>query len=209
VLRLAQSLRLSADRFGTRDELHDWSASLCERGETLPDPLVALWSLADAVRDHGLDGAAAMRAIDAARAPTDADLALSLMALAGRAKAKHEAAGSWRSTSDRTRQLAAWLATGAQALLDPSRVAAALVSTDRYRSHERFYFRATLFGHHLLTEPLPLERALRDRATRVLLARQLGQLVPPECASHPAVRYPLTAVESMMRGQGLSAYVNG
>jgi lysine-N-methylase len=209
VIRLPDTLPLAADRAGTPAELSRWSHVLCERVAGVVDPLAALWSLADAVRDYGLALEPSLQAVDAPAVPDEAALAFPLMALSGRAAAKLEAVRSWRSERDRTQQLAVWLAAGAQALLEPTRVEQALAGAELHRRHERFYLQATLFGHHLAIEPVPLDRALRDRATRLLLARQLAHDVPDECASHPAVPYPLTAVESMMRAQGLSAYTRG
>jgi len=83
-----------------------------------------------------------------------------------------------------------------------------LVQAPSYGDHESFYFRATLYGRHLAAYEAPLEPALRDRAVRLLLARQLGSLIDTNWRQDPAANYPLTVVEAMMRGHGLWAYVN-
>jgi lysine-N-methylase len=209
VVRLTEPVDVAEGRSASLAQLHAWSAALCEQIPAVDDPLAALWSLASCVRTDGLNVTASLRCLKRPASPPEEELVQPLMALAGRTQAKHESLARWRSAADRTRQLAAWLQTGAAALLDPTQLAERLAKPDQRVAHERFYLIASLFGHHLVSDSLTLEQSLRDRATRLLLARQLPLCVPPSCAEHPSVPYPLAAVESMMRGQGLSAYAHG
>jgi lysine-N-methylase len=83
-------------------------------------------------------------------------------------------------------------------LLDPT----ARTDAARFRRDELFFLRVLLHGHQLAGE-LPLARALRDRAVRLILARALPDALPE---GDPARAHPLALVEAMMRGHGLAVY---
>jgi len=206
VVRLPRLVAATAEKPASRDELRAWAMAVEPALGDLENPLGALWALADAVRSEGLSPRAAVRAIERATAPPASALTYPVMMLAARAEARRQTVVAWRSERDPSRELSAWLAQGARALSDAATVAKRLVEPNDPVEHERFYLRATVFGHHLVTAHLSVEQALRDRATRLLLARQLRHDVLPSCANHPAAPYPLTAVEAMMRGQGLEGY---
>jgi lysine-N-methylase len=207
IVRLPEIITVSESHRATRDELRTWSKALVELTVNLDDPLAAFWCLADAVREAGLSPEAAREVLRGATPPPSISLGFPLMKLASIAQAKEEMLRHLGAdATDRTSQLALWLSRGAQELLKHDAVDHLLEAPPQFPGHERFYFRATLFGHHLVATEMTIEQALRDRALRLLLARQLGSDVPEECADHPAAAYPITAVESMMRGQGLDRY---
>ncbi len=115
--------------------------------------------------------------------------------------------GETNGKPDTARRITEWTAEASKSLLDSATVGRLLDAPERFLGHERFYFEATIFGHHLVRAGLTIERALRDCALRLLLARRLGEEVPESYADHPAATYPLTIVESMMRGQGIERYM--
>src|SRR5690606_27006597 len=144
----------------------------------------------------------ASRAALGAPPPPSAALGFHLMALAGTTADKRATVDGWRGEADRVRRLASWLDDAARALVDRSVAEARLAAGPGVLArHEAFHLRALVHGHLLVGE-LSLFQALRDRAIRQLLARR-AFLQPID---DPSARYPLTAVEAMMRGQGLEAY---
>lgn len=204
IVRLPAAILVSPEHACDRAELRRWADAVLVHTAETDDGVAALWSLADAAGDHGLSVEAARAALARAAPPAPAALMVPLMSLAARAQAKDESLQAWRSTVDRTRQLSHWLSHAAQALQEPACLKRQLAQGPRQRSHEQFYLRACIFGHQLIEDDRTVEQGLRDRATRLLLARQMGDQVPEGCQDHPAVPYPITAVESMMRGQGLA-----
>jgi lysine-N-methylase len=201
VVRLPEQIRLDGETMAPRAELRRWSAAIASAVPPQIDGVAALWGLAEAVREEGLDVEATHVAV-AAPPPSSAALGFHLMALAGTTADKRATVDGWRGRTDRVRRLASWLDDAAQALLDRSVVEARLgEGPGPLAGHEAFHLRALIHGH-LLAGELSLFQALRDRAVRQLLARQ-AFLSPVD---DPSARYPLTAVEAMMRGQGLEAY---
>ncbi len=209
IVRLPAEIFVTPETMAPRIALRRWACGIAERFETIDDGVAACWALGAAVLDSGLSVAAAHRALDQAAPPPPGALSMRLMALAGTTRAKRESAAAWRSDRDRARRLSGWLDDAAQALLEPATVEARLAEAAPWVDQERFYLRATIFGHHLWSREQSLAQALRDRATRLLLARQAASSVPTECRDDASVPYPLTAVEVMMRGQGLGAYAKG
>ncbi|MBW2457919.1 MAG: YkgJ family cysteine cluster protein [Deltaproteobacteria bacterium] len=207
--RLPEEIAVTPEATAPRGELRSWADALCARLEGMSDGVAGCWALGAAVDEAGLSIGAAELALEQASPPAPTALAMRLMALAGATSGKRESTAAWRSERDRARRLSVWLDDAAQALLDPAAVAARLAEGARWLAHERFYLRATLFGHHLWSREQSIAQALRDRATRLLLARQLAESVPPECQDDAAAPYPLTAVEVMMRGHGLVGYAKG
>jgi len=207
VVRLPPVITVSELQQATRAELRAWSELILARIADITDPPAFWWSLADAVREGGLAESAVGAALAHATPPPALSLGFPLMKLASRAQAKEEALRALDpAPEDRTYQLSRWVSVGAQALLRGSVVEELLSVPPPHPEHERFYLEATIFGHHLVTPGLTLEQALRDRLLRLLLARQLGREIPPECSAHPAAPHPLVAVESLMQGQGLENY---
>jgi lysine-N-methylase len=100
--------------------------------------------------------------------------------------------------------LAIWLDGAAQSLIELAEARARLGAPTHAR-HEAFYVKTLVFGHQLVSHQLSLVATLRDRAIRVLLARAAVSCAPDD----PSSSAPLTAVEAMMRGQGLDAYAVG
>ncbi len=207
--RLPLEIAVTPETTAPRAELRHWAAGVAERFDAVDDGVAAFWALGAAVLESGLSVPAAHQALDQAAPPTVGALTMRLMALAATTRAKRDSVAGWRSDQDRARRLSIWLDDVAQALLEPATAQARLADRPGLADHERFYFRATLFGHHLWSREQSLAQALRDRAIRLLLARQAACSVPPECQDDASVPYPLTAVEVMMRGQGLAAYAKG
>ena len=210
VIRLAESIEIAPGVTAPLAALRPWSDAVLAALDGV-DPIALVWSLAEAIGEQGLTVGGVERAVANPTPATVAELSrkfqgLRMLALAGKTRSKRESAASWRSTKDRTRRLSAWLDEAAQALLEPA-VVTRLLAQAPMIEQERFYVQAAVFGHRLVGD-LPLTLALKDRATRLLLARQMAACVP-DGFQDPSVAFPITAVEAMMRGQGLAGYATG
>lgn len=206
IARLPEALPITPARSEACERLAAWSDAVV--AAPVQDAVSAFWALSDAVSAHGLDAAAALRALETASPPPPGALGEWLLCLAGKTADKHATSRAWRAEADRTRRLSAWLDDAARSLTDLSHIAARLQDAASSRWQEAFYFRSTLWGHQLAGR-LPLAQALRDRAVRLLLARQCARQIPAASAADPAAQHPITAVEAMMRGQGLDGYAVG
>jgi lysine-N-methylase len=208
VALLPDLIAIDAERAAPREAVIAWSRALASVAATLGDPLAAFWTLAATIGSEGLAAISpegAQAALAASAAPAAAELGLPLMQLASSIQGAAETFGAWRAPGDVTRALVAWLVGAARSLLDADLVEELLAGPDAGLDHERFYFRTTLFGHHLVRVDAPLDQALRSRAVRLLLARALGRRGPGDCASHPAARAPLAAVEMLLHAMGVEA----
>ena len=214
IVRLPEQLALTAERTASRAELRSWSEALALPLTQLSDGVAACWSLAQSTIEHGLEPAAAVAALAQAAAPSAPSLGFRLLALAGTTRDKKESAAGWRSEHDRARKLSDWFDEVAQGMLEPAVATELLEQGALEPRHESFYLSAIIHGHLLVDDKLNLVQALRDRATRLLFARalarsvRLGQ-VPEPCRDDPSLGCPITAVEAMMRGQGLRSYAMG
>ena len=208
IIRLPEAVQVTSDHEVSLAELRTWTAAVLDGATPSLDTVAAFWSLAAAVDSHGLDPAAAQRALRKPRLPGSTELGPWLAALRAVTDDRNQGAQKWRSQHDRARSLHGWIAHAAAELVVTEKLESCLVQAPSYGDHESFYFRATLYGRHLAAYEAPLEPALRDRAVRLLLARQLGSLIDTNWRQDPAANYPLTVVEAMMRGHGLWAYVN-
>lgn len=207
IATLPATVRVNDQLDAPRAALRRWSVRALEAVQGCDDAVAAWWALADAANEGGIDGP--IRPLAGQQPPSASALGFQLMALAAATADKRETTVGWRSVGDRARRLSAWLDIAAQALLDPKVAAARLEGAARHGLSEAFHLRALLWGHQLVSPKLTLVQSLRDRAVRVLLARQCAEAVPDDCADDPSAGFPLTAVEAMMRGQGLDAYVVG
>jgi len=72
-------------------------------------------------------------------------------------------------------------------------------------AHERFYLAALAWGHRLAVEGRPLAHGLRDRATRVLAARAMASVAPPDDTASDA---PLALVEAAVRNLSIAGYAD-
>jgi lysine-N-methylase len=161
-------------------------------------PVDALWSLAEAVEQHGLDEAATLAAL---RSPSSPDVNAVLpwiRALSERASSRVASASAWRSPRDRSLTASREIAAAAASLVDPAALAPALAAPAADADAEAFYLRAVIHGHQIIGR-LPLAFALRDRAVRLVVARAYAALFPD-------VRRPLTILEAMLRGHGMEIY---
>ncbi len=202
IVRLPETVRLTADRTASAAELHAWSAAVVA-SPAPADAVAWLLDAADRIERSGLTSAD-----EAAAAPPAEGRAQDLLAdvrafHAGLERRAREAA-TWRSERDFARQAVTWLERATATLLANGLAGAPAVPLDA--SREAFYVRAAIFGHALaLDEDVPLTRALRDRAIRLLLARAMGPLLA--AAPSPidrALREPIAVVDGTMRAQGLS-----
>jgi lysine-N-methylase len=211
VVALPEHIRLHADATAPRAALRRWSVVVLDAIDELGplDGVAVYWALADEVAAHGLDTAPLRSGLNKWAPPRSAALGLWLLALAAKTADKRETTAAWRGKRDRSRRLSAWLDQAAQALLEPKLLEDRLSGPGPNAAHEAFHLRSTVWGHQLVSRQLTLEQSLRDRAIRLLLARQCAEAVPEESVGDPSARYPLTAVEAMMRGQGLDAYAAG
>lgn len=208
VVVLPETIAITAAASAARATFAAWSSAVVE---VLPaiddgaaDPVALLWSMARAIEAHGLDVEATRAAIQAPSGPTQAEIATAVAALIARAEARVETADAWRGARDRSRLVSHWIAAAARALRDADKLDAALVEAS-FRRDELFFLHAQVHGR-LLAGEAPLAVALRDRALRLLLARALAPELPP---SEPSRAHPLSLVEVMMRGHGMSAYTQG
>jgi hypothetical protein len=209
IAKLPPRIAVTPEQDAPREQLAPWADAVCAALGADADAVATLWSLAQAVGDHGLDPDAAVRALAQPTPPVAAAIGFRVLALAGKTADKRESTAAWRSPRDRARRLSVWLDHAAQALTDIGTAAARLSGPDGFERQEAFYLRSTLWGHQVVSHRRSLAQSLRDRAIRVLLARQCAREVVAECADDPSARYPLTAVEAMMRGQGLDGYSQG
>jgi lysine-N-methylase len=201
VLRLPEQIALNRHRKATPTALRTWTQAIMECETS--DGVAACWALADAVDDHGLSRDSWADTFAATPPATDA-LAKPLARLAAEAKLLAQASQA-RLPSDRTRVLAEWTAAAATSLTDRKTLSARLATVGD-ATQEQFYLRATFWGYHLVDRGQRLTRALRDRAIRLLLARQMWAAPTAAGTTDVAAAFPLTAVEAMMRGQNLEKY---
>jgi lysine-N-methylase len=195
-LSLPEQIAVSDEESVGRRVLVAWSRAIRDIGGA--DVPGAVWALADAA-PGGLDAERAAAAMRAPRPLLAPDLSPWIAALAERARAVLDLA-SWRSKADPVRVTLGWIAEASTRLSDAAALARAL--DDRsFAAQEAFWLRASIHGYHMVDE-LPLDRALRERAVRLVVARAL----PAIAADEHAARYPLAVVEAMMRGHGLKAY---
>lgn len=175
---LPQTIRVDGARTVDRSELARWSRSL-----EVPDADAAAfaWGLAAAIEGDGLS-ASAEPALDETEARRWIDAAT---AHAGAVSAK---LAPWQG--DRS------LAMRVIAAIGGANVAIATRSDER----ERFYLRASIFGHAGVANGPPIATLLRDRAIRILLARAIAD------EADPMFRDPLPLVEAVMRNYRLRAY---
>jgi lysine-N-methylase len=205
---LPERIQLTAAATATRADFVAWSdavrAAVAAGGAS--DVPSLFWALAGGVEAHGLGFSALEDALRAAWSQPPQGLRAWTSALRARAAAKLAASEAWRSPRDRVRRMAGWIDAAARALdedcAEPTRWDAPAV--EALARDEAFYLHAVLFGHHLAGAQ-PLASALRDRALRCLLARRVR--VPLDEPAN-AQRHPLAAVEALMRGQGMDAYVD-
>jgi lysine-N-methylase len=177
-----------------------------KRALALPtsDGIASLWGFADAVERDGLDAALEPDPSP----PPAAAMGYLLLSLAARTADNRLTVAGWRSERDRARRLAEWLDDAAQLLLEPAIQRDRLAGPDMLVEQERFFVRACLHGYQLGIGQRSVVQGLRDRAIRLLLARQLANTDPGVAADDPSVAYPITAVEVAMRGQGLASYAS-
>lgn len=204
ITRLPDEIRIHGVTTAPSRALRAWSEAVC--GATIRDGVAAFWRLADAVEAAGLDPEAARAAAESTSPPTAELLARHLDAVAKLAETRREAAAE-RADRDRIRVLAEWAALAANALADATRVDDRLAEVP-HPDRERFYLRAVVWGHHLAQRRLSLADALRDRALRLLLARQMAKSQTTAAAADPSAAYPITGMEAMMRGQALERYAD-
>jgi lysine-N-methylase len=200
---LAVELSITEAARAARGDAVAWSRRALARVEAEPGDLPALfWSLARDVEARGLEGPHASGP-PPALAAAEARPWLEALAPAAAHRAREEA--SFRSPRDLARLGARWIADTSARLLEPEALAALLTAPAPRPDLERFYARAVLHGHALFTAGLPLTRALRDRAVRLLVARAATLVPPPDDA---AFEHPLAVVEAILRGHGLGAYAH-
>jgi lysine-N-methylase len=212
IAQVPDAIALCRNREATRDELRRWTRAILPHVASVEDPLGASWALAESIDTHGLDAAASREALKTSQRPGATPFASYLEPLAAQTSARAVSTAAWRSQADRSRRLSDWLQVASHALLDTAQVTARLSDPLEQRQSERFYLRASLFAYELIspkapTSAPPLATALRDRAVRMLLARQMRKHIDPPWAHDPSAEHPITAVEAMMRGHGLASYV--
>jgi hypothetical protein len=203
---LDATLRIAEDHVGDRAALRSWTdVAIATLGDH--DAVAAAWALAAACDAHGLSPQHAKAALGEPEVPAAAAWQPRIEALAATTQARRASASAWRSSVDRARRLIEWTDGAAQELRDAASLQQVLGEVAaRTAAHERFYLQSGLFGYRLLGGSLSLAQALRDRATRMLLARRMAMRVPPSCQADPSRDHPLAAVEALMRGQGLESY---
>lgn len=204
VVQLGETVAVSPGAVASRGELRAFTQLALELLGDEVDGVAVAWSLADAVAEEGLTESAARRGFALAAPPEPTDVRSWLDALAAQLDDKR-ASVQWRGVRDRARRLADWLGRAAQQLLEPDAQREALRGPGRWAGQEAFVLRANFWGYQLGLSNHDVVTGLRDRAVRLLLARRAARVeVDPIEA---AASYPITAVEAVMRGQGVDAYV--
>jgi lysine-N-methylase len=201
VVRLLDRIPLRGEITASREDLVSWSRAVVTAGNP-KDAAAAFWALADAAGDR-LDPDLATRALVEPSPPPVDGVARYIEALAARMAGRVATTESWRSVKDRTRITTRWLAEAVTSLRSRSALTRALERPEP--SAESFYFRATIHGHHVVDE-VPIERALRDHAVRVVVARAMGPIIARLAPDDPAARYPLALTQAMMRAHGIKTY---
>lgn len=204
VVQLGESIAIAPGVRVSRGELRAFTQAALARLGDEADGVAVAWSLAEAVEKEGLTEDAVARGFEAAAPPTAEVLRPWLEALAGQLDDKCRSV-QWRGARDRARRLADWLDQAARQLLEPDVVREDLEGPEGWAVHEAFILRASLWGYQLGLGSHDVVTGLRDRAVRSLLARRAGMVAVD--AGEAAARYPITAVEAVMRGQGIDAYV--
>lgn len=177
----------------SRAELRRWVRGALET-LAVGDPAARAWALSDdlaGAREPSTD-----RAVDIDRA----DQMRRFTALADAVERAYQRS-QWRSSADGLRDGLRWFCAATKLLTDASLVDA--VAEAARPDEERFYLRAFLWGYGGETTPLAL--GLRDRATRIWVARAMEQLALVDLDS-PRWRHPLAVVDGLMRSQGLATY---
>ncbi len=199
---LPLEIQLSASTSVARASFVDWSRAIFEA--PVANAVGAFSRLASHVAGGTLSVAGGRAALGESVAERPERLLPFVRALGARARIR--AAETWRSESDLAGQVfvaleraAAVAEGGFDALVLPSKATHAA---------EAFYVRATLFGHHLVARShrMPLETALLDRATRIVMGRALAVVIEMGGFVDPAFLEPLALVEATLRGHGLAAY---
>jgi len=198
VLALPEELGVAPGRHASRAEVRNFTSRVLEGLPTTADGIGFAWGLADHVERHGLD-----LSMPKSLLPSPEELAPWLRGLHDELREKRRNV-EWRSPRDRSRLRTDWLFEVATSLLEPGVVSATLASVETLDAQdEAFTIRTSLWGYRLLDPDLVT--SLRDRAVRFLLARRSRAIAPDP--GEPAQDHPIAAVEAMMRGQGLDAYV--
>jgi hypothetical protein len=112
----------------------------------------------------------------------------------------------WRSPRDVTLRGLRWIATTAVALLHADLLDALLHTSPAHPAIESFWLRANLWAYVDVAD-LGLVPMLRDRALRLWLSRAMPELAG-EDVNDPVFAQPLALIDVLMRGHGLSRYVD-
>ena len=206
VVSLPKAVRVAAQRTATGAELNAWSAWIAATPASA-DAVALLTTLADQVERDGVTPGAA-------RPPSAGDprqneelLRGHLRALHARVEKRAREGSAWRGEKDFAQRAVTLMARACEAALADERAPAWAPPDDPAR--ESFYVRASIFGHALVLDDVPLASALRDRAARLVLARAMGGVLAGSAEPvDPAMREPIAVVEAMLRGHGLAAYVH-
>lgn len=192
VMHVPDPVPLGATKTATREALHGWSRALHDRLRGFDgDAARLVWALARQVEVDGLSSVViAPAALDG--------IEPWLVALRTRAALVADTHEGWRGASDLSRAVARWIAE-ALLVVDPD-----LAPVDP--GAERFYLAAMAFGHRLVVEGRPLAHGLRDRAARLLAARAMARVAPPDDTS---AAHPLALLEAAMRNLGIAGYMDG
>ena len=175
-----------------RAALRCWSVSVHRRllGEREPDldaPGFAL-AMAAAMADGALSADVAPTSLEALR-PW-------VQAFRSRAEDVAETQDAWRGASDLSRHVARWIS-------DALRDADVFAAPPRPET-ERFYLASLAWGHRVATGGRTLAHGLRDRATRMLVARAMAS-----SPSRPAaLSHPLALLEAAVRNLGITGYAD-
>jgi len=195
---LPDRIAVTSDTVADRAALRAFTSAVLDIVPDEADGVALAWSLA-----RHLEAAKGLCAPDQLEldTPSPEELAPWLSALHAQLRDKCLHVG-WRSPRDRSRLRSDWLCNAAASLLDAPVVASTMAAQPTPRD-EAFTLRASLWGYQILTPDLVT--GLRDRAIRFLVARRCHDITPD--AVEPAASHPIAAVEAMMRGQGIGAYV--
>ena len=191
VRRLPDVVPIDADRTWSRGEVRRWSIQAHEDALSAEDPAAWCWDEA-----HRIDGR-----WPAKERPL---VTLSFAALLEETRDLVKELEFGRPDAAALVRGLKWMALACGLLADVEMLASLIDEPPTQPDLERRYLGLAIWGFVGLGKD-SLPTWLRDRAARLWLARAMESARGPH-ESHPSLDIPLTVVDAMMRGYGLSTY---
>jgi lysine-N-methylase len=201
VRTLPERVAVATGAEAPRDAVVAWSRRLVASlaaGRAAPDAAAVFWALASALQASGPDPDAAEAAMERPDPLPEAGAARWVDAFGERVRRHGERLVRWRAPGDPTLLIVARVEQACARLRE--RPWPPFDELDEKGARDGAIYAAAVLHGHLAVDGRPLADSLRDRATRLLVARALPGPAPGPTA---AVEHPLARVEALVRGQGL------